>query len=112
MVDIYTAQYRYSGEDRLDVTVKGNDPIGKIFAPTWQMVQIYKTYGNEIDYIRKYHLLMQRSYRIYREIWEEILGRGSVTLVCFCKENSFCHRYLLAEYLEKCGGKYLGERCI
>ena len=112
MVNIYTAQYKYSGEDRLDITVKGNDPIGRIFAPTWEMVRLYKDYKNEINYVRSYHLLMQRSYRINRKIWEEILNRDSVTLVCFCKENSFCHRYLLAEYLEKCGGKYLGERSI
>ena len=34
----YTAQYRYKGEDRMDITVKGQDPIGKMFAPTWAMV--------------------------------------------------------------------------
>lgn len=48
-----TAQYRYSGNDRLDITVKGNDPIGKIFAPTWEMVRLYKEYKNEINYIRE-----------------------------------------------------------
>lgn len=27
-VNLYTAQYSYSGGDRLDITVKGKDPIG------------------------------------------------------------------------------------
>ena len=39
---IYTAMYSYSSSDRLDITVQGKDPIGKIFAPTWGMVMEYK----------------------------------------------------------------------
>jgi hypothetical protein len=35
---LYTARYRYSGNDRLDITVKGKDPIGRIFAPSRKMV--------------------------------------------------------------------------
>ena len=31
---LYTARYRYSGNDRFDITVKGKDPIGRIFAPS------------------------------------------------------------------------------
>jgi hypothetical protein len=35
---LYTAKYRCSGSDRLDIIVKGKDPTGKFFAPTWKMV--------------------------------------------------------------------------
>lgn len=35
---LYTAQYSYSQNDRLDITVKGKDPVGRVFAPTWKMV--------------------------------------------------------------------------
>jgi len=37
MLTVYTAQYRYSGLDRLDITVKGQDPFGRVFAlhGTW-----------------------------------------------------------------------------
>ena len=39
---LYTAQYRYPGMDRLDITVKGQDRFGKFFAPTWNMVSGFK----------------------------------------------------------------------
>ena len=35
---VYTAQYRYSGLHRLDITVKGKDQVGRVFAPSWDMV--------------------------------------------------------------------------
>ncbi len=31
-------EHRYAQNDRLDNTVQGNDPVGRIFAPTWKMV--------------------------------------------------------------------------
>lgn len=35
MLKIYTSQYRYSGKNRLDITVKSGN---KIFTPTWNIV--------------------------------------------------------------------------
>lgn len=110
-MNLYTAQYRYSGNDRLDITVKGNDPIGRVFAPTWSMVM--KSKGGQIawdEYKQLYRELMQKSYRDNKIVWEEILNREELTLVCYCKSGSKCHRYLLVEYFEKLGAKYQGER--
>ena len=108
---LYTAQYRYAGDDRLDITVKGKDPIGKNFAPTWKMVMGSKEGGISRDeYQRMCRELMRNSYRQHRDTWEEILNREEVTFVCFCKSESFCHRYLLAEYFSKLGAEYLGEK--
>lgn len=108
---LYTAQYRYSGSDRLDITVKGKDLIGKYFAPTWKMVMFSKE--GKIswdDYQQMYRELMQKSYQENRNIWDEILGRDEVTLVCFCDSVANCHRYLLAGYMRKLGADYMGER--
>lgn len=111
MVSVYTAPYNYVGEDRLDITVKGKDPLGRIFAPTWKMVmKAKKGLISESEYTAMYRNLMRASYRNYREAWEDVLGRGRVTLVCFCPSGSFCHRYLLAGFFEKLGAVYLGER--
>lgn len=108
---LYTAQYRYTCEDRLDITVKGKDPVGRIFAPSWKMVIGIKEGKVDWDeYSSMYHALMVDSYKENRVIWDEVLKRGKVTLVCFCKEGSQCHRYLLAEYFEKLGAMYQGER--
>jgi uncharacterized protein YeaO (DUF488 family) len=106
---LYTAQMSYTGPDRFDITVKSNG----IFSPTWDMVQDYKKTGDESAYIKLYKAKMQQSYRDNTWKWKEMVDmctRADVTLVCFCKPGDFCHRRLLAEYLIKCGAKYMGER--
>jgi ribA/ribD-fused uncharacterized protein len=106
---LFTAQYRYSGPYRLDITVKGNDPIGKFFAPTWDMVMEHKKTKNDQAYIDKYHALMLNSYANHRDIWDDVLSRETVVIVCFCNPNAFCHRHLLRHYLVKLGAQYMGE---
>ncbi len=108
---LYTAQYRYSGADRLDITVKGKDLIGKVFAPTWKMVMGSKEGKISWDeYKDMYKDLMRQSYREHRDAWDEVLSREEVTFVCFCKADNPCHRYLLAEYFSVLGADYRGER--
>ena len=110
MVQIWTAQYRYAGPDRLDITVKGQDPLGKHFAPTWNIVMGHKRGElSDEEYTEIYHGLMVASYRNHRDAWEELLKRERIVLVCFCRPGKFCHRYLLASYLEKLGAEYKGE---
>ena len=104
---LYTAQYKYAGDDRLDITVKGKDPIGHCFAPTWKMVMGSISWG---QYQQIYRELMQKSYRENLGVWNDILGRDEITLVCFCASGTDCHRHLLAGYLEKFGAEYMGER--
>ena len=110
---VYTSTYRYPmGADRLDITVKGQDPIGKHFAPTWELVRRFKDKQHPLDeesYTREYRKLMRRSYVEHRHIWDELLARDRVVLVCFCRPGAFCHRLLLAGFLEQCGAKYEGE---
>lgn len=109
MLNIYTAQYRYPGPHRLDITIKENDPIGKIFAPTWDMVMGHKKTGNDQEYINKYHKMILDSLTYNKPAWDELLGREYVVLVCFCTVGNFCHRHLLADYLSQLGGKKCGE---
>jgi len=105
---VYTAQYRYNGEDRLDITVRGKDPFGRIFAPTWEMVNGYKNKTlSEKDYIRKYDKIINDVSII---AWDHIFSLKKITLVCFCKPETFCHRVLLAKKLEEMGATYKGER--
>lgn len=108
---LWTAQYRYSGPDRLDITVKGQNRIGKVFAPTWDMVKKYKSgeISNE-EYIKLYKSLMIQRCATDFEAWDWILSQDEVTIVCFCKKNTFCHRYLLAKILVELGARYMGER--
>jgi hypothetical protein len=105
---LYTAQYRYSGPDRLDITVKGNCPAGKLYAPTWSIVRGIKAgVITEAEYSEQYYkLLIQR--------WENEAGKEEmlrmvkmtkdegrdITVVCFCAPATFCHRYLLVKFMD------------
>jgi len=109
MVKVYTAQYRYPGENRLDITVKGKDPIGKVFAPTWDMVKAFKKTGNEQAYIHAYHQLILKSFQYNKVIWNQVLAMDKVVFVCFCPSDGFCHRFLLANYFNQLGAWYGGE---
>lgn len=105
---VYTAQYRYNGKDRLDITVKTGS---KVFAPTWDMVMGSKSGRiSEAEYERRYRELMKKSQEIYWDVWDELLSMDEVTLVCFCRKGKFCHRILLAKILEELGAEYMGER--
>ena len=118
-MDIYTAHYRYSGDDRLDITVKGNTPPGNVLAPTWDMVKAHKagTLG-DWDYTVQYlSLIVKRMYsgaEIEQDMMDQIVFRlPSLTLVCFCPAGQFCHRIPAAQMLQNMGhGTYHGERIL
>jgi len=119
---LYTAQYRYSGPDRLDITVKGQDGRGKCFAPTWDMVNGVKNGTmTESDYEQLYiHLLNSRwnnnemnIRNIIISILKTLDEGGGVTFVCFCRANSFCHRYLLVRWMQSIWTiQYAGEYSV
>ena len=106
---LYTAQYRYPGRDRVDVTVKGNDVVGKFFAPSWEIVMGHKKgIIDDAGYSNTYFPIIIDRYNTIKEAREVTLnivkmvrdqGRD-LTLVCFCPSNAFCHRHLLARYFE------------
>lgn len=108
-MNLWTAQYRYSGNDRFDITVKGRENME--FAPTWDMVLSHKnkTMSDE-EYTKIYKEMMRKSYVKNKNKWEKLLKRDEITLVCFCKKYNFCHRYILKDILVKMGAVYMGER--
>ena len=107
---VHTAQYRYSGKDRLDITVKGKDPLGSIFAPTWDMVNGLKSGKiSEEEYTYQYDKILNR---VKKLTWDYLLVQKKLTLVCFCPLGAFCHRILLAKRLVEMGAIYKGERRI
>ena len=112
-MEAWTAQYRYTGPYRLDVTVKGQDPFGKLFAPTWDMVMKYKaSKGTEADkkiYIEQYHKVILNVIKNHRKEWDELLARKYVVIVCYCPAGEFCHRHLLMHYLTQYGAVCHGE---
>lgn len=111
MLKVFTSIYSYNGPNRLDITAKGNDPIGKLFAPSWDLVMKWKNHEiNKKQYVSEYYKLMRKSYLSKQEAWDNLLGKDTVVLVCFEKpEDGFCHRLILAGILQKLGADYRGE---
>ena len=107
-MDLWTAQLRYGGPDRLDITVQGKDPVGSIFAPTWDMVRRYKEAVklNKVveaieTYTTAYWTLMDYRLPNAGSTVSWILSRKEVTFVCFCPAGAFCHRVLISNLLDK-----------
>lgn len=116
MTQVWTAQFRYPGAWRMDITYATTDRLGKFFAPTKDMVNEYK-YGKGDEesrryaYTEKYHLLMlaRLPEMIMTGIWEELMKIPYIVLVCYCPATAFCHRHIAAEYLVNEGADYVGE---
>lgn len=101
---VYTAQYRYAGYDRFDITVKGQDPMGLHFAPTWNMVSDHKNgIITDQQYIDQYIPILND---VPTHVWDWFFGAPTRTLVCFCPETAFCHRNIIVHHLKK----ILGDR--
>lgn len=116
-LSVWTARLHYRGSDRLDITRNGRDPVGHVFAPSERLVELVKETSYKADsykswktYEREYSIEMGTSYLSYRKVWESVLSRDLVTLVCYCSSPTRCHRSLLAKLLEEQGAVYLGER--
>ena len=118
---LYTAQFRYPGPDRIDVT-RGSGKAGEhiVLAPSWGLLDLalkkirYASSDVERDrlweeYKVRYTEEMRVSYREHRPVWEALLAREQACLVCYCANVDRCHRGLLADILVKLGAQYLGE---
>lgn len=91
---IYTSHYRYSGDDRADITFKGQDRNGFVFAPTKEMVHGVKYNGlPEKQYENSYWKIISK---IGDNHWRWLFSLPERTLVCFCRQDEFCHRNILA----------------
>lgn len=121
---VYTAPLAYAGDDALDVSRWGNNPLGKAFAPSEMLLNGFKSFQRETragsDVIRKrfamyadcYAIEMRISFKRFPSRWAEIWTRELVTFCCYCRGVSLCHRLLLAKTFEAQGALYEGEREI
>ena len=102
-IKLNRAQMRYSGTDRLDITVKSANNWAKRLAPTWGMVWDHKNGSlSDEEYTYRYlHIIDSLGIPI-----DELLEFGkdsSITFVCYCSDGKFCHTHLLIDYLvDKC----------
>ena len=132
---VHTAQLRYGGADRLDITRRTADlnpgAPGRFWAPSGTLLRETHTRFRAAErrreqgnpeladklaarawemYEAAFLTEMRASYRKYPSAWAELLARSEVTLVCFCAGPATCHRRLVAECLARCGATNAGER--
>ena len=103
---LYTAQYRYSGDDRCDITIK-TSTAWATFAPSWEMVTAWRNSAKDemarARYTTKYIHLLNERHAISPKPFQDlaVLAAGqNITVVCFCAAGDFCHRILLAAWME------------
>jgi len=112
---IFTALCIYPWADRIDVTAQSEDTIGVAFAPALDMrfASLDWRERREMkrrDELKRYQEEVQQTRARSPDVWEELLARPLVTLVCYCTRATRCHRVLLAEMLAEHGALYQGER--
>jgi uncharacterized protein YeaO (DUF488 family) len=95
--------------DRFDVTRKSGGPAGHPFAPSWPLLSwgLAEMRAGRGDaawpvYRDRYVEEMRVSWRRHRAAWDALLARERVVLVCYCVEETRCHRTVLAELLVRC----------
>lgn len=114
-MDVYTYQIakwrlvkKMEGVKPIDTTVRSGF---KQLAPTWAMVMGFKDKTlTEEKYTRMYDEMLERSRELHPAFWEALFRLEKIALGCYCKPETFCHRYLLVAYLEKhAKASYKGE---
>ncbi len=99
-ITIKTANMRYGGADRLDITIKSSKGIARQLAPTWRMVMNSKSGAmSHASYEKYYRNLIWFRYKMNPQRFIELLSQDR-TLVCYCRAGTdFCHRYFAADIL-------------
>lgn len=82
----------------------------KEFAPSWDLVRGVKE-GSITweEYQAAYLDQLRHSYINNRSLWEEMIANDIFAIGCYCRPITHCHRFILADVLQKLGGEYLGE---
>ena len=115
MCVVYTSRIAYRGPDRLDTTVKSGVGLGKLLAPTWDLVggtKHHETEGRDPrwvkytpitreQYVEGYYHLLRVRYKVDAAPFLALLERERLTICCYCAVGAFCHRHLAVDILEK-----------
>jgi uncharacterized protein YeaO (DUF488 family) len=115
---VWTGTVRHRGPDRLDVSRKTGDSLGICFAPSVKLLRRYHPKWGGVGvscetwpaYAKEYTDEMRQSWRLNRWAWDKVMDMSEVTLCCYCKDASLCHRSLLAGMFWRLGACVGGER--
>lgn len=115
MCKIYTSRIAYRGADRLDTTVKSGVGLGKLLAPTWELVGGVKRHETQNrdprwlkyaplthdQYTDGYYALLRDRYKAALAPFMQLIQRERLVVCCYCAAETFCHRHLAVDILSK-----------
>ena len=111
---IYTSYYGRCGghDDAVSISVSApkffEGPVRDDLAPTWDMVHGFKDGSiDELEYTKRYLALLRERGLDPQEVYESI--PDNTILLCYEKEGDFCHRHILAQWLENTTGVEIEE---
>lgn len=106
------------GADKLEGRIAADHPSR--LAPPWEILkpvlQAMRSkdsvivHAGWVAYVDVYTARVMRANRAAMDSLARRGQEGDVTLVCFCKEEKHCHRWLVAQGLVALGCTYAGER--
>ena len=107
-VHVYTAHRRqYAGRDRLDLTTCTQ--WSRAFPCDEQTVCPPGAEANR-SVRERYLVCLRQSYRTRRGVWQRLLARARLVIVCACPPGQItCRRYVLADVLGILGARLGGE---
>ena len=113
-MELYTIQMgqwrkaKELGVEVYDITLKSGDTN---LAPDYELLKVYKAKRiTDQQYTKRFFGLIDARLKENPDLFKPILDKPKVALMCFCNPDGFCHRFLLADYLEKhYKAKYVGE---
>lgn len=115
MTEVWTARISTRDKDAFNITRKSG---AREFAPSWsllqRMLEIRKSgrVATEEEwrwYMAEYLKEMSRSHQRHRDVWDALLARDRIVLVCYCTDPERCHRKVLARILGSLGANNHGE---
>jgi len=111
MCQIFTSRIGY----RFDTTVKSGSGLGKLLAPTWELVgsvKRHETQGRDARWLKYapltheqytdgYYALLRERYKADAASFMELVQRERLVICCYCAAGTFCHRHLAVDILSK-----------
>lgn len=115
MKKLFTSYYARSGKDPKAIAISAKAPFfykGRFYsplAPTWDLLRAYKSgQVDERGYTEWYLRLLNKERKLTPQQVVDELEDGSI-LLCYEGPGKFCHRHIVAEWIEKGTGVIVTE---
>jgi hypothetical protein len=77
-------------------------PLIECLRPTFELVHGFKYWGKTAEwYTEGYRRLLQQRWPQVKAWLDSLTPDEDITLVCYCRQDGFCHRRLVARLITK-----------